>query len=60
MIAWWVCVLVFCAGCFVGYFVAALCCMASKADCQRTIVGLQLQLQRAQLALQAVTVARGE
>ena len=56
MIAWWVCVIVLFAGLFVGYFVASLCCMASKTDLQLTIVGLQLELQRAQNAMQAVIV----
>jgi len=60
MIAWWVGVLVFFAGCFVGYFVASLCCMASKTDLQLTVVGLQLELQRAQRALQAVITTEGE
>ena len=54
MIAWWVCVIVLFAGLFVGYFVASLCCMASKTDLQLTIVGLQLELQKAQGALEAV------
>ena len=60
MIPWWVCVLVFCAGLFVGYLIAGLCCMASKTDLQLTIVGLQLELQRAQRALQAVITTEGE